>query len=243
MAESQRITVAIVDYGMGNLFSVRHALESVGVPAKVTVSKTDIMGADVVVLPGVGAFGDAMAALRKLDLVGPLGEVAASDKLLLGICLGMQLFMTESCEFGVHRGLDIIPGTVVPFVTDSEYPRRLKVPHVGWSRIYSQREDRNGRDGYREEAHVWRDTPLKGLDEGEFMYFVHSFYCEPDERGIVNSFSRYGDVEFCSSFRQRNVFGFQFHPERSGPSGLRVYERVVSMVLTGTAKKPPSSVE
>src|SRR5438874_2207153 len=113
MIDSYERSVAIVDYGLGNLFSVKQACQHAGLSARITARKHDILEADAVILPGVGAFGDAMAALKALDLVGPLREVAAADKVLVGICLGMQLLMTESYEFGEHRGLDIISGSVV----------------------------------------------------------------------------------------------------------------------------------
>ena len=148
MTEAQVPKVAIVDYGMGNLFSVKHVIEQVGLPAFVTSSKDDLLRADAVVLPGVGAFGHAMSALHELDLVGPLKEIAASDKVLVGICLGMQLLMTESYEFGTHRGLDIIQGSVVRLNPHADTPGRLKVPHVGWSRIFSKQERRAEGNGH-----------------------------------------------------------------------------------------------
>jgi glutamine amidotransferase len=220
LQSSERPSAAIVDYGVGNLFSVMHGLRQVGIPATITSSKDDILAASMVVVPGVGAFGDAMASLHRLDLVEPLREVAASEQLLVGICLGMQLLMTESHEFGTHRGLDIFPGVVVPFTPSLEDDSRLKVPHVGWTRNYTS----GGRpDG-------WTDSPLEGLSAGEYLYFVHSYYAVPEDSGLATSVATYGDTEFCSSLWRGGVFGCQFHPERSGTQGLRIYRNLASMI-------------
>lgn len=204
--------VAIVDYDMGNLFSVKQACETVGLRAIVTRSSHEIEEADAAILPGIGAFGDAMDCLERLDLVAPLRDRALSGKPVVGICLGMQLLLTESHEFGVHRGLDVIPGSVVPFGRPRDGERALKVPHVGWNRL-----------------HVAPEAGGTGLEvlgpenDGEDMYFVHSYVVAPDDRAVVVATTRYGDVDFCSVLARGSVLGFQFHPERSGPAGLRVY--------------------
>lgn len=210
---------AVVDYGLGNLFSIRRACEHVGMEVVVTPRKEEILRADVVILPGVGAFGDAMTTLHRLDLVEVLRDIAGSDKPLIGICLGIQLLLSESHEFGVHKGLGIIEGSVVRFEDPRERDRLLKVPQVQWNRIFHP-TDR------RQEGNPWDDTPLAGLAAGEFMYFAHSFYVRPTDPSVILSVSRYGDVEFGSALRRRNVFACQFHPERSGAAGLRVYENV-----------------
>jgi glutamine amidotransferase len=206
--------VAIVDFGLGNLFSVQRACEQAGLSAAITADKRDILGAKAVILPGVGAFGDAMAALRRLDLPAVLAEVAAMGKPLMGICLGMQLLMSESQEFGRHRGLGLVEGEVVRLQNADLGPRRLKVPQVGWNRLRP--------------AAPWQDTPLKGLSPGEFMYFVHSFYVRPAEQTVVLAATTYGPVEFCSSLKRGSIFACQFHPERSGPAGLLVYRGLAS---------------
>lgn len=218
---------------MGNLFSVGHAFENVGASAKVTSSKAAITDADIVVLPGVGAFGDAMDSLRRLDLVGPLGEVAASGKPLIGVCLGMELLMTASPEFGLNEGLDLVHGEVLPFDPEAAAAAPFKVPHVGWSRIYGESENGQSRDNRDTTAGAWDNPAFDGVGDSEYMYFVHSLYCEPEDPGVVTSYSRYGGVEFCSSFRQGNVFGYQFHPERSGPAGLKMYANLVAMASAG----------
>lgn len=225
--------VVIVDYGLGNLYSVKQACEYAGLRTEITSSKAIILQADAVILPGVGAYGDAMATLKKLDLVRPLQDVAKSKKYLIGICLGMQLLMTESYEFGVHKGLGVIDGEVVPFedpVDDDSFDglsRRLKVPQVGWNQVWETRSS-NGIEQIK-----WQDTMLKGISNGEYMYFVHSFFVKPDKSDLIVSTSKYGQIKFCSSLQYNNVFACQFHPERSGKQGLCVYENIASLLQEG----------
>jgi len=222
-----KIQAAIVDHGLGNLFSVKQACEFSGMSAVITSSPEELFAADVVILPGVGAFGDAMSALRKLDLVAPLRDIGSSEKWLVGICLGLQLLMTESNEFGTHKGLGVIEGAVVPLENQADtdsvdgFPRKLKVPQVGWNQIwYPENSDLN----------KWSNTPLMGTQNGEYMYFVHSYYVVPDHDELVISTTRYGQIEFCSSLQYNTTFACQFHPERSGIHGLKIYENIVKMV-------------
>lgn len=215
--------VAIVDYGLGNLYSVARACERVGLDSQITSEKSEILAADGVILPGVGAFGDAMANLRRLDLVGPLRQIAHTQVPLLGICLGQQLLMSESEEFGCHAGLNIIPGRVVHFGQPQGRDGTLKVPQVGWNRIFRRERPQSG--------DRWADTPLAGLADGTYMYFVHSFYVQPEDENVVLSVSHYGDVSFCSAIHRDNIVAFQFHPERSAQSGLQVYERFATQLL------------
>ena len=224
-----KVRAAIVDYGLGNLFSIQRACEHAGMEGLVTSEKREILGSDLVILPGVGAFGDAMRTLLRLDLVSILRDVAASDKPLIGICLGIQLLMTESYEFGLHKGLGIIDGSVIRFQNSREAGHVLKVPQVQWNRIFRPQD-------YRPESDLWVATALSGLADGEFMYFVHSFYVCPADPSVVLSASRYGDVEFCSTLLRRNVFACQFHPERSGLAGLQVYHNLARMVATRKTK-------
>lgn len=216
MTPNNGLKAVIVDYGLGNLYSVKHAFRHVGLDAEITPSRSEIMAADAVILPGVGAFGDAMDTLHRLDLVGPLRDVAASGKPLIGICLGLQLLMSVSYEFGRHAGLDIVAGEVLRFENPADPSNcRLKVPQVGWTGIYNT----NGKSS-------WTEGPLEGVADGEFMYFVHSFYVRPNDDAVVLSRSKYGHIEFCSSLRKGNVFACQFHPERSGPQGLKIYRNL-----------------
>ena len=220
------ITTAIVDYGLGNLFSVKHACEHVGLKASITSAARGILDADLVILPGVGAFGDAMAGLERQDLASPLRDVAASGKPLVGICLGLQLMMTESHEFGTHKGLGLFEGPVVRFEDPLGPAGMLKVPQVGWNRIY--------RPGERPDA--WARTPLQGLEDGEYLYFVHSYYAQPADPAAGLTVTRYGHIEFFSGLRKDNVYAFQFHPERSGPRGLQIYRNLATLAATSKEK-------
>lgn len=220
-----RPRVAIVDYSLGNLFSVKHACEKVGLEAFISADKYEILAADAVILPGVGAFGDAMECLRQRDLVRPLQDIAQSGKPLIGICLGQQLLMTESFEFGRHRGLNIFEGQVVRFENPIGPAGPLKVPQVGWNRIY-----RPDLLKQRTAGDCWADSPLEGLCDGAYMYFVHSFYVKPADPSVVLAVTHYGHIEFCSSLRRGNVMAFQFHPERSGPQGIHIYSNIARFV-------------
>ncbi len=223
MIESNEPNVAIVDYGVGNLFSVKHACDSVGLQASITSRKQEILSAEAVILPGVGAFGDAIEALRRLDLIQVLREVAASSSPFMGICLGMHLLMDESHEFGNHKGLGIIKGPVIRFDNPIDISgKRLKVPHIGWNRIYKA-EKGTGRN-------PWLNTMLNGLENGEYVYFVHSFYVKPENSELSLSITQYGDVEFCSSLQYKNIFACQFHPERSSLQGLKIYRNMASFI-------------
>ena len=214
----RRRPAAIIDFGMGNLFSVRQACEHAGLQAVVTSDPEEVLAADAVILPGVGAFGDAMAALTRQGLVEVLQDLAGTGRPFLGICLGMQLLMTESEEFGRHAGLCIIPGGVTRLAESDGTGARVKVPQVGWNRIQ------------RPGGVSWEHSVLEGIPEEAFMYFVHSFYVAPEDPGIVLSTTRYGSTAFCSSLRRGNLFACQFHPERSGPSGVRIYRNFARQV-------------
>ncbi len=204
---------AIIDYGLGNLFSIQRACDHVGLVSKITSDRGEIESAAALILPGVGAFGDAMAALHNLDLVGPLKDAAASGKPLFGICLGLQLLFSDSAEFGKHQGLDLIPGSVVRFDNPVTDGRTLKVPQVGWNQILPREQP-------------WKDTLLDGVPEGAFMYFVHSYHAKPTDPAVRFSISRYGNIEFCSAVRHQNIMATQFHPERSGVEGLKIYKNL-----------------
>ncbi len=216
MSESPR--VAIVDYGMGNLFSVSRACEHVGLRAIITPDADAVVSADAVILPGVGAFGDAMRALDELGMSDAIRTAAAAGTPVLGICLGLQLLMESSSEFGTHQGLGLIPGDVVPFDHPREGDRVLKVPHVGWNRVWRAGEG------------AWDGTLLSETPDGVHQYFVHSYYVRPSDERNIAALTRYGDVEFCSAAKADNVFACQFHPERSGAQGMHMYERFAATV-------------
>lgn len=198
--------IAIIDYGMGNLRSVQKAFEQVGCQAVVTADPAVVAQAGKLVLPGVGAFRDCMRNLEQGGFVTPIKAHVAAGKPFLGICLGLQLLFTESEEFGRHRGLDIIPGKVVRFAEGlRDGDETLKVPHMGWNRIA-----------------IRRPAPLyRGVPDGSFVYFVHSFYVVPDDPAVIATETGYGQA-FCSSIWRDNVMATQFHPEKSQAVGLRM---------------------
>jgi glutamine amidotransferase len=203
-------TVAIIDYKMGNLFSIAQACESMGIKAVITDQKQVITNADGIILPGVGAYGDAMDVLRSKDLIPVIKDVVQMGTPFLGICLGMQLLFSVSHEFGSYEGLGIIPGEVVRLQTDSTHYRPVKVPHVQWNKI--------------EKCGTWETSLLSECPAGAFMYFVHSFYAEPEDKSVTVSMTRYGPNYFCSSVLHKNIFACQFHPEKSGTHGLGIYK-------------------
>lgn len=193
--------IAIIDYGMGNLRSVQKGLERVGCKAQVTREPQQIVSAQGVVLPGVGAFNACMENLRRFGLVEPIRQVVRGKRPFLGICLGFQLLFTESEEFGPQKGLDLFPGRVVGFRPENG----LKVPHMGWNRIGKKKE-----------------SPfLEGVSDGDFVYFVHSYYVAPEDESVVATTTDYGS-SFVSSIATDHLFASQFHPEKSQEIGLRI---------------------
>ena len=213
----------IIDYEICNMFSVKHACENVGFAASISSSPKEINDADIVILPGVGAFGDAMNSLRRLKLIQPIKEAIASGKPFIGICLGLQLLMEESEEFGNHKGLGIIPGAVKRFkkTFDPQTQKRLKIPHMGWNRIMAPGKHLDN---------LWTGTPLNDISPREFFYFVHSYFVEPENKDHILAMTEYGNHVFCSAIRWKNVYAFQFHPERSGLMGIRIYQNLKSLI-------------
>lgn len=194
--------IAIVDYGVGNLFSLRSSLEYLGCDVCVTASASQLRSASHIILPGVGAFGDAVARLQDTGLVPVLRE-QAQKKPLLGICLGMQLLFDSSLEFGLHTGLGLIPGHVRPLAPQLE-GTGLKVPHMGWNRL-----------------EILRDDPIfREVENGEYVYYVHSFYAADCAESTLAT-SPYG-VAVPGMVKRGLVYGAQFHPEKSGDTGLRI---------------------
>jgi glutamine amidotransferase len=200
--------INIIDYEMGNLRSVANAFEHLGLAARISSDPQDIVNADKVVLPGVGAFRDCIDNLRHGGFVAPLLEHIDKGKPLLGICVGMQMLFDESEEFGRHQGLGLIPGRVVRFPADMvEQGERLKVPHMGWNTL-----------------ELRKPSPLfKGIADGSYLYFVHSYYCAAEDQNDVAASCRYGDIEFCASLWRDNIMATQFHPEKSQDLGLKIF--------------------
>lgn len=196
--------IAIVDYGVGNLYSLVSSLHHLGLAAEVTGKVEDLRAADRIVLPGVGAFGDARAKLDATGLVPVLLE-EAEKKPFLGICLGMQLLFDRSFEYGEHPGLGLVPGEVADLREDLS-DKTLKVPHMGWNSLEFQKKD---------------DPLLRDVSDGEYVYYVHSFYARRCAESTA-AVSRYGNVAVTGVVRRGNVWGTQFHPEKSGDTGLRI---------------------
>ena len=195
--------LAIVDYGVGNLFSLSSSLKALGLETEVTRDAERLRAADRIILPGVGAFGDAKAKLDDTGLVPVLLE-EAERKPFLGICLGMQLLFDRGFEYGEHAGLGLVPGQVVDLHNDLE-DKTLKVPHMGWNSLQ-----------------IVKDDPLfKYFKDGEYVYYVHSFYARDCAASTLGT-SRYGNVAVTGAVRNGNVWGTQFHPEKSGDAGLRL---------------------
>ncbi|MBE7065723.1 MAG: imidazole glycerol phosphate synthase subunit HisH [Ruminococcaceae bacterium] len=195
--------IAIINYGVGNLFSLSGSLKRLGIESVVTADENVIRNADRIILPGVGAFGDAAEKLRKSGLDKVIIDEAKKGKPLMGICLGMQMLFEKSYEYGEHEGLGLIPGNVKPMkpLLDG----KLKVPHIGWNSL--QIKDKN-------------DPLLKYIEEGDYVYYVHSFYAT-DCDAWISSTSEYG-ITVTGSVRNGNVWGTQFHPEKSGEKGLLI---------------------
>ena len=202
--------IAVVDYGMGNLRSVSKALEHVGAEVVVTSDKGKIADAGAVVLPGVGAFKDAVKNLKKLGLWEVLKEEVEKGKPFLGICLGLQLIFERSYEFGEEEGLGFIEGEVVRF----NLPKGYKIPHMGWNQVFKRKES----------------VLFEGIREGEFFYFVHSFYVVPKEESVKLTETEYGGIYFTSSVEKDNIFATQFHPEKSQKAGLKLLRNFVRLV-------------
>jgi len=198
--------IAIIDYGMGNLRSVQKGFEKVGFEAVVTGDPRVVLEADKVVLPGVGAFRDCMRNLEQGGFVEPILRVIREGRPFLGICLGLQLLFTESEEFGLHQGLNVIPGRVVRFPEGMrEDGEELKVPHMGWNQV-----------SYRRQPSVFA-----GIEDGSNFYFVHSYYVQPDDPAVAAMTTGYG-IDFCAAVWKDNVVATQFHPEKSQEKGLKI---------------------
>ncbi|MFH2047112.1 MAG: imidazole glycerol phosphate synthase subunit HisH [Pseudomonadota bacterium] len=213
MPEKEMPRVVIVDYEAGNLFSVEHACKTVGLKPAIVNKAADIINADALILPGVGAFGAAMKNLHRLDLVQPILDFTATGRPFLGVCLGMQILFSGSNEFGEHKGLNLIEGEVVKFPEANRNGERMKIPQIGWNRIFYPLSD----------VYKWSGTPLEKIANGEFMYFVHSYYANPSISDNILSTTDYGGIRYCSSVIKGNIFAVQFHPEKSAEEGIKIY--------------------
>ena len=202
--------IAIVDYNMGNLASVQNAFAKLGCDTTVESDPAKFKDYDKLILPGVGAFGDAMEHLKERNMVQPLQEYAKSGKYMLGICLGMQLLFDSSEEFGKHEGLGILKGHVQHFDA-TKFSEPLKIPHMGWNRMFTQ------------------EHPLfENLDEEHYLYFVHTYHVVCDNENNIIGRTNYG-YEFTSAVADKNIFGIQPHPEKSHENGLKILENFINL--------------
>ena len=211
--------VVVMDYGVGNLLSVTRALEHCGASAKISSDPVEIRRAERLVLPGVGAFESCMASLRESRLQEPLLEFIGSGRPLLGICVGMQMLLDLSEEFGVHPGLGIVRGKVSLIASTDTEGRKLKIPHIGWSPLIPPPQAT---------AAKWRGTVLQDVQPGAAAYFVHSFAAVPSDPADCLAVTLYGGQPITAALAHENVVGTQFHPEKSGSVGLGMLRQFVS---------------
>jgi len=205
--------VAIVDYDIGNVRSIINVFKKFDIEIILTKDKKDILEANGVVLPGVGAFAHGMENLKKYGLIDILNEYVKTNKPFLGICLGMQMLLEESEEFGITKGLGYIKGKIIKLPIKNDE----KLPHVSWNEI-------------KQKNIGWKNTILDSIEENSNMYFVHSFVAVPESESNILSTTEYGGIEFCSAVIKGNIYGTQFHPEKSATIGLKVIENFVKIV-------------
>ena len=211
------MNVAIIDYKMSNLHSVQAACNKVGLSSVITADKGEILDAKVAILPGVGAFGEAMNHLAKSKLEDCIYKFIESGRPFIGICLGLQLLFDQSEEFGSHKGLGLIRGTVKKFQFYISENNKYPVPQIGWNRI-------------RQNNCSWDNTLLCKNQSDDFMYFVHSYYVEPEDENVVLATTTYGDQEYCSAILYNNIFATQFHPEKSAIKGQLIYRQMLNVI-------------
>ncbi|MFX0027792.1 MAG: imidazole glycerol phosphate synthase subunit HisH [Candidatus Hermodarchaeota archaeon] len=200
--------IAIIDYEMGNLKSIYKCLNHLGVNSSVTSDPKTILNANGVILPGVGAFGDAMKHLEQKNLINVIHQLIDEDIPLFGICLGLQLLFTSSSEMGVYKGLNIIKGNVVLFNIEEVE----KIPHIGWNNVNCQNLD---------------NLLIQGIPNNSYFYFVHSYYSIPENKENILGLTKYGNIEFCSIATKENIFATQFHPEKSSKHGITIYQNFI----------------
>lgn len=213
---SSRI-IAILDYGIGNVKSIANAVESIGAKPVLTRNEKEVLNADALIFPGVGAFAKGMANLMEYGLSDLIYKFTESGKPFLGICLGMQMLLEESEEFGITKGLGLIKGKVVRLpLPESSH---TKLPHISWNGILKPEESR------------WNSTILSGTSDQADVYFVHTFVAAPTDASDVLALTEYGGIRFCSAVHKKNIFGVQFHPEKSGPIGLNILSKFISLAI------------
>ena len=217
--------LAIIDYGVGNLFSLKSSLDAIGASAAVTSDEAVIAAADQVILPGVGAFEDAAKKLRETGMADVVKREASRGKPILGICLGMQLLLEKSYEYGEHEGLGLIPGSVRPIA--DVIPADYKIPHIGWNAITFPAAGYVSGESMDDVSGGAKCPLFKYIDEGAYMYFVHSFYAADCAANTI-AVTEYG-AALTAAVAKGSVFGCQFHPEKSGEIGLKILKAFCEM--------------
>lgn len=209
--------VAIIDYKMGNLYSVKAACANVGLSSIISSDHSEILDAEVAILPGVGAYGEAMHNLSALKLDEIIFKFIDSGKQFIGICLGFQLLFENSNEFGLNSGLGVLKGSVKKIKLNTSNNDRFPIPQIGWNKI-------------KNIGKSWKNTLLSKNENEDFMYFIHSYYVEPHDENIILANTNYGRFEYCSSINYKNIFATQFHPEKSSYKGILIYENIFNLI-------------
>jgi len=210
--------ISIIDYGCGNILNLARAIKFLGYEVETVRDKKKILDSSNIILPGVGAFGNAIKKLEKYDLQSCIIEYAKHNRPLLGICLGMQLLLTESYEFGTHRGLNLIEGKVVKISNNDK--KEIKIPHTGWNELYKAKEQDNLDNKF-----------LKSNLLGKNFYYVHSYVCLTKNKSSTIAFSNYEEISIPAIITKNNIFGCQFHPEKSGDYGLKILQNFCEISL------------
>ena len=205
------MSTVVIDYGIVNLKNILRSFEYIGVPIDSAVDPDQVLKADRIILPGVGAFASGMNELRTRGMDDAVKCIANAGRPVLGICLGMQMLLDTSIEYGQHQGLGLIPGSVVPIPTNSVGMGRRKIPHIGWNALR-----------YPSHASSWKNSCLNRAPEGSFFYFVHSFMVVPEKSSHILAQCIYEGLPVTAAIKKDNITGLQFHPERSGPIGLEI---------------------
>jgi len=213
MLDRSKNNVVIIDYGVGNLLSVMRGVEICGATPVVTNCPEKILNAERLILPGVGAFSDGMKGLSEINLIEPIKDYVLKGRPFLGICLGMQMILDESHEFGINKGLGLIPGKVLSIPSKSSDGQDFKIPHVGWNSI---------RPGKK--SNDWKNTILQNTSSEDSVYFVHSFFALPENEEYILASCTYAGKDFCAVINNENIYGCQFHPEKSGTVGINILD-------------------